>query len=65
MAVKFNRKAQVIDRVKDQGKFKNMNSGKAGEVRNAINNHVIETKRDFQHKERMSGITASQLTLTA
>lgn len=65
MAVKFNRKAEVIDRAKAQGKLNNINSGEASRVRNAINDHVMETKRDFQHKERMSRITASKLTLTA
>lgn len=65
MAVKFNGKAEVIDKVKVQGKFNNMNSGKDGEIRNAINTHVTETKRDFEHKERMSRLSASQLTLTA
>lgn len=65
MAIKFNRRAEVLDRVKAQGKFNNMDSVKAGEIRNAINIHVTETKRDFVHKERMSRIAASQFTLTA
>jgi len=65
MAIKFNRKAEIIHLVKAQGKFNNMNSQKADEIRHAINIHVAETKRDFEHKERMSRIAASQLTLTA
>ncbi|PSL24092.1 hypothetical protein [Chitinophaga ginsengisoli] len=65
MAIKFTRKVEVINRVKAEGKFNYMNSGKDGEMRKAINTHVIETKRDFEHKERMSRIAASQLTLTA
>lgn len=65
MAFKFNGSEEVIKRLKAEGKFTYMSSEKAGKIRNAINAHVIETKRDFEQKENMSRIAASKLTLTA
>jgi len=64
MAIQYNRKEEILTRLEAQGLVQTMDSAESLQAREAINQHVLEIRREYQEKERMSIIGASQLTLT-
>jgi hypothetical protein len=65
MAIQYNRKEEILTRLETLGLVQNMDSAESLQAREAINQHVLEIKREYQEKERMSIMGASQLILTA
>lgn len=65
MAIQFNRKNEILSRLEQEGQIQELDSVESLQAREAINQHVVEVKREYLEKERMSIISASKLILTA
>jgi hypothetical protein len=65
MAIQYNRKEEILTRLEAQGLVQTMDSAEALQAMEAINQHAIEIRREYQEKERKSIIEARQFTFTA
>lgn len=65
MSIKLNRREEIIEQAKAEGRFSYMDSEEDDEIREAINAHAAEVKRDFEYKHQQSIIAASKVILTA
>ena len=64
MAIQFNRREEILNRLQQEGKILQMDSDEFFRNKEAFNNQVLEVKREYQEKERMSIIAASKVILT-
>jgi hypothetical protein len=65
MAIQFNRREEILNRLQQEGRVLQMDPEEFFRNKEAINNHVFEVKREYQEKERMSIIAASEMILTS
>ncbi|HEY8897541.1 MAG TPA: hypothetical protein VIM79_22100 [Niastella sp.] len=65
MAIQFNRREEILNRLEQEGRVLQMDSEEFLRNKEAFNDHVFEVKREFQEKERLSIIAASETTLTS
>lgn len=63
MAIQFNRREEILTRLEKEGKVLLMDSEESFRIKEDINNYVLEIKREYQEKERMSIITAGEMIL--
>lgn len=65
MAIQFNRREEILNRLEKEGKVLLMDSEESLRIKEDISNYVLEIKREYQEKERMSVITAGEMILTS
>lgn len=65
MAIQFNRREEILNRLQEEGRILQMDSEDFFRIKEAINNLVSDVKREYQEKERMSIISASEMILTS
>jgi hypothetical protein len=65
MAIQFNRREEILNRLQREGRILQMDPEEFFRNKEAFNDHVFEVKREYQEKERMSIIAASEMILTS
>jgi hypothetical protein len=65
MAIQFNRREEILERLEKEGKILIMDSEEDLRIREDINDFVFKIKREYQEKERMSIIGAGEMILNS
>lgn len=65
MAIQFNRREEIFDRLEKEGKVLIMDSEEDLRIREATNDFVFKIRREYKEKERMSIIEAGEMILNS
>lgn len=61
MAIQFNRREEILERLESEGKVLTMNSEEDLRIMEEINEFVYRINREYKEKERMSIIGAGEM----
>jgi len=64
MAIQFNRREEILNRLEKEGKILHIDSEEALRIQKEIDDFLSEIRREYLEKERLSIISASETILT-
>jgi hypothetical protein len=65
MAIQFNRREEILERLEKEGKVLTMDSEEDQRIREAMDEFAFKIDREYKEKERMSIIEASKMILNS
>jgi hypothetical protein len=65
MAIQFNRREEILERLEKEGKVLTMDSEEDRRIREATDEFAFKIDREYKEKERMSIIEASKMILNS
>ena len=61
MAIQFNRREEILERLEKEGKVFTMDSEEDRRIREALDEFAFKIDREYKEKERMSIIGAGEM----